>query len=699
VAYLARGRYLLQKGESAKGLEAILAGSAANPGLSHALLLAAIAYYQDGDDELAIQALDNADRLDPNDPAVSSARTGIAIDQYQADQAVLAARETLRRYRQRGGDFAGLAVNKDGGSYPAQAYRFLNLNEWSRFYGDRVFDPFNASSYFDQAAVQRPALLAEKPDVSNIESGVDSDMTALNLTFQGLFFDPLAVSGRVGRPDFIRRPFLDAEVGGSVLHHNGKLGWEADATVQGFSNEPLPTAFNLTASRIKTNGRDLIDRENADNGSLFIGMTPSATDRFLIFGAGANQDPAIAQSLTDNSLYETTQNTTSALGALGWSHSFSDRNVLTGAVFGINALDRSRSQGLELSPENPSYAAFGDTRARTRVEGASAALSHMIGFGDLTLHYGLEAQQGRTVTTNVGRGCTFNLVTRTCDDFFDINERTAASFRATRLYADAFWRPFDWFEAQAGIERSTTEIDDENDDAISPRVGFGVSPFEGHWLRAAYRQDTMQPIAFTLAPVTTVGLVPNELPIGFGGETRTLALRWDAEWSPYVFTSVEYQRQDAEDLDLPIAYSVDKIDIEKARIERLAATANLWLTHGIGVFGTIGTVSSEVRSEEGRGADVPFIAGKFARAGVTFVHPSRLKFTLAGTYLGDIDGNIEGREIDDYWTADATLTWETPDRRLLLGLSVLNMFDEYYELAPDIRGPGRTFEASLKARF
>ena len=132
---------------------------------------------------------------------------------------------------------------------------------------------------------------------------------------------------------------------------------------------------------------------------------------------------------------------------------------------------------------------------------------------------------------------------------------------------------------------------------------------------------------------------------------------------------------------------------------RFAATANLWLTHGIGVFGTIGTISSEIRSEEAPGADVPFVAGKFARAGVTFVHPSRLKFTLAGTFLGDITGNLQGRAIDDYWTADAALTWETTDRRLLFGLSVLNMFDEEFELASDIRGPGRTIEASVKARF
>ncbi|MGF9756205.1 FecR domain-containing protein [Microvirga sp. 0TCS3.31] len=698
VAYLARGRYLMQKGEPAKGLEAILAGSAANPGLSQGLLLAAASYYQNGDDELAIQALDNADRLDPNDPAVSSVRTGIAIDQYQADQAVLAARETLRRYRQRGGDFAGIAINKDGGSYPAQAYRFLNLNEWSRFYGDRVFDPFDASSYFDQSAVERPNLVTGRPDVSNIESGVGVDLSALNLTIQGLFFDPLAVSGRIGRPDFYRRPFVDAEVGGSLLHHNGRLGWGADANVQGFSNEPIPTSFNITASRLKTNGRDLIDRENADSGSFFVGMAPTAADRFLVFGAGANNDPAIATINTPTNFAEGTQNNVAVLGGAGWSHSFSDRNVLTGAVFGINAIDRSftNTANAEIFP---GFITGGNNWSRTRTEGASAALSHMIGFGDLTLHYGFEAQRGRTVSRDAGRGFLYNIATDTFD-FSDIDEQTSATFRTTRLYADVFWRPFDWFEAQAGIERSTVKVEDQPaDDAVSPRVGIGISPFEGQWLRAAYRQDTASPIPFTLAPVTTVSLVPNALPTQLGGETKTLALRWDAEWSPYVFTSVEYQRQDTENLNLPIAYSFDDIGIGKARIERFAAAANLWLTHGIGVFGTIGTISSDVRSEEARGAEVPFIPGKFARAGVTFVHPSRLKFTLAGTFLGNITGNLRGREIDNYWTADAALSWETPDRRLLFGLSVLNMLDEDFELAPDIRGPGRTIEASVKARF
>ncbi|WP_230530469.1 FecR domain-containing protein [Microvirga roseola] len=703
VGYLARGRYLLQKGEPEKGLEAILAGSAANPAYSQGLLMAAIAYYQNGEEELADQALDNADRLDPNDPSVSMARTAIAIDQYQADQAVLAARETLRRYRQRGGDFAGLAVNKDGGSYPAQAYRFLDLNEWARFYGDRVFDPFTASSYFDQAAALRPNLVTTRPTIDALEGDV-ADLTAFNLTVQGLFFDPLAVSGRIGRLDLVRRPFIDAEVGGSLISRDGQIGWGAEANVQGFSNEPVPTSFLLNAGRTRIDVDNPIDREQADTGSLFIGMAPSAADRFLVFGSVANQEPSLARVSTQTRLFEGTQETTAVQAGAGWSHSFSDRNVLTAAIYANRGLDRrfTNSATILLSPTIVGGSALigGELWERNRTDGAVAAIGHSIGFDALTLRYGFEAQTGRSIANSFGRSYIYNTTTGEIQTA-NISEAADLDFRGTRFYADAFWRPSDWFEMQAGIERSAIDVEGQSEEhSISPRIGFGVSPFEGQWLRAAFRRDRVLPVSFTLSPVSTVGLVPNYLPVALGGEVDTLALRWDAEWTPHVFTAVEYQRQDVEGLDLPVPNTFDSVGIEKARIERLAATANLWLGHGIGVFGTIGTTSTEIRAGEDRGRDIPLIAGQFARFGVTFVHPSRIKFTLAGTFAGDLRGDLlRYQKLEDYWTTDASVTWETPDRRLLLGLSVLNMFDREYELAPDIPGPGRTIAASVKARF
>ena len=695
VGTVARGRYLLQKGEAAAGLEAILAGSAANPAYSQGLLAAAIAYYQNGEEIEAQQALDNADRLDPNDPIVSVARTAIAIDQYRADEAVLSARESVRRFRQRGGDFAGLAVNKQGGSYPAQAYRFLSLDEWGRFYGDRTFDPFTGSSYFDQSASRRDAVLAARPNLDSVQ-GASPDLTGYNLVLQGLFFDPLAVSGRIGRLDLLRRPFLDAEAGGGMVVRNGRIGWEADAQVQAFSNEPVPTSLALSASRTRVDARGSADREELDNASAFVGLAPSAADRFLIFGSATREKPGLATIREPARNFSGFQDTTTLQAGGGWSHSFADRNVVTAAVYGYRGLDRRLSEeSLALFP----FFVASQIRQRLEIEGGMAALNHAIGFGDLTLRYGLEGQSGRTSVVGSRRNVLGNLVTQASAAEL-LFEAASPTFTATRLYADLFWRPSDRFEAQAGVQRSILDVEGQPDDvAVSPRVGIGVSPLEGQWLRAAYRSEGNLPLPFTLSPVTTVGLVPNVLPVSLGGRIDTLALRWDAEWSAHVFTAVEYQRQRVDNLELPISDTFATLDVDKARIDRVSATANVWLGGGFGLFGTVGLADAHVDSPGSLDVDVPFIPGRFARAGVSFVHPSRLKITVAETYFGDLKGDLFGVKLDDYWTTDASVTWETPDRRLLFGVTLLNLLDKTYELAPGVPGTGRTVAASVRARF
>ena len=46
-----------------------------------------------------MQQLDAAARLDPSDPVVSLARTAIALDQFEADTAILSARDALAKIR------------------------------------------------------------------------------------------------------------------------------------------------------------------------------------------------------------------------------------------------------------------------------------------------------------------------------------------------------------------------------------------------------------------------------------------------------------------------------------------------------------------------------------------------------------------------------------------------------------------------
>ena len=57
----------------------------------------------------------------------------------------------------------------------------------------------------------------------------------------------------------------------------------------------------------------------------------------------------------------------------------------------------------------------------------------------------------------------------------------AASFESTRLYADVFWRPFDWFEAQAGVQGSRIEVaGQDRRRSVSARSASASRPSKGN---------------------------------------------------------------------------------------------------------------------------------------------------------------------------------------------------------------------------
>ncbi|MBL0408036.1 FecR domain-containing protein, partial [Microvirga aerilata] len=704
-AYSARGRYLLQKGKMADAIEAMLAGSAVNPAHSNDQLILADAYFQNGDYELARQTLDNADRLDPRAPIVPILRTAFALDLYLADEAILAAREALRRSRARGGDYAGISVSQQSGSYPVEAYRFINLHDWARFYADRTFDPFEAQGYFDQAIVSRPGLFPTEPTLGAAE-GTDVNSAALNLSVQGLLLDPLAIAGRIGRYDPLRRPFLDTEVRGGVITRGGEVGWETGVTVNGFSNEPLPTSFSLSASANEARGDLMADNESGRGITFSLGTAPTAADRFVFMGWANEGKPGLSDINQYYYFNHVERDAASLFGVAGWSHTFGYRNVLSAAVFATrnDTLDKGETWSFSSNP-TPGLPETINTlwQEKQRVDGLVGAVSHAIGIGDFNLRYGLEAQAGQLRYS--GFTNTRNIYGSGYEQYVQDTAASESPFRGGRAYADLSWRPNDWFEAQAGVHRTFLDVKDVKPEFwLSPRFGIGVSPFEGQWLRAAYVENAESFLTYSLGPTTTVGLIPNDTPAS--GPTKSLILRWDAEWTPHIFTAVEYQQQTLNDLNVPVINTLESFDeIEEARAEWVAATLNVWLGHGIGLFGTVGAATSEIlRTREdlngrGVGEPVPYIPERFARAGITFVHPSRLRFTLIQNFIGGSSGNYDNDQLDSYWTTDAAVTWETPDRRLQVGVTALNLFDHRYDFNFDVPAPGRTVAATVKARF
>jgi hypothetical protein len=116
--------------------------------------------------------------------------------------------------------------------------------------------------------------------------------------------------------------------------------------------------------------------------------------------------------------------------------------------------------------------------------------------------------------------------------------------------------------------------------------------FSQGWLRGAFVRSSNLAIPVTLAPTAVVGLRAAEAPVG-NARSDSFVGRWEAEWTPHVFTSVEFQHQDFDSLAFEKANFVDPITLETiagglpigiksltlgpSRLDRVSASASFWM--------------------------------------------------------------------------------------------------------------------------
>lgn len=693
-----RGYLLISRGKTTEGVQKLLGATAISPDSSDAQIALAVANYQAGDLGEAEQALDNADQFDADDPLTPTIRSIIAVDQYRADEAILSAREALRRRQARGGDFATIDANRQNGSFVGSSLRILGLDEWGRYYGDRVADAFASSAYFDQAIVSVEAPFAPFDD--RVAPGeLDVGQTAFSSLIQGLLVEPLAVASSERRTTLLYHPFAEVAAEGGLIKRGGSYGWRSNTVLQGVAMEPLPVAIYADATFERPDSPNRNDRADDATGVTLIGAKPTPYDNISLFNI-------VSKTKTGGRLFDGALGTAPDLtpdreralvtfSGAAWAHEFGERNVLQ-AMVGASTLD--------LRSEDGPYGALPlDSIDKTRQRDVSYGVSHLLGVGDVTLRYGAEGAHARYRLEQLARlgGVEIPLTLDKPDG------------DAWRVYGDATWDVTSDLKLEGGLYASALSIGSRGgDDRYEPRLGVAWQPFEGQWLRAAYREDSLTTNVLTLAPVTTVGITPAQIPLSFGGRTKTIAARWDAEWSSHLFTALDYQRQRAEDVSLDLPESFDSFDIGRARIDRLKASANVWLTHGLGVFGSYTRSWSDVRSPTvtlGPGDPVPLLPKHAARAGLAFVHPSMVKITVAQNFSGARIDAL-GQKLDAFTTTDASATWEVFDKRLALRLDAFNIFDKRVELfgpipriAPfdsgELLGSGRTLIASARLRL
>jgi tetratricopeptide (TPR) repeat protein len=755
IGLIARGRYYLQTGEMDKAIEDLLAGTTANPAYAQGLLMLAAGYYESGERAPAAQALENADRLDPNDPVVSSFRTAIAIDDYDAEAAIDNAQEALRRSRARGGDYTALSANRDAGSLLNNAFRLQGLNAWGRFYGDAVFDPFSGSGFVDQAVSGSP-----DPFVNDLDYGTDALEPVINNAgfssfFQGLLLDPQMISGRSRSANLFRRPFLEGSIGGGFVANEGDdAGWTTSAEMQGFTAAPFPISIygsfsglkaedsreqSYFADGIATNTSFTLEDEDF-SGTGYIAAKPTPYDRVVAYVDARSDvdnlrdglftfepaplfeivdvpDIGLIPFFLDEVEYEREVQDRSLASGLAWSHTFGYRNIANAAVF-ASGFERSSEESatLTLDPFDLGipFDAGREVKAEFNQKATIAALTHSLGIGDMTLRYGVEGgrvSQEKDETDTITLPPAFEVPPIVTSTDYDVG------LKAARAYFDVLYEISPTLTAEAGLfgsylagDTEITTVDSEGPEfqrgeieefRAEPRFGVAWEPVVGQWLRGGYIRESGAFASGSLAPVGIVGLQSNQLPLGVTGHSDTFAARWDAEWTDRFFTSLDFQHQEFEDISILVPGGITTIDLQEGRIDRASATANMRLGGGFGAFATFAYADSENQDPAsiGFGEPVPFVPETAARLGLTWVNPANVKVTVAATYVGERIGDETGTELDPYWTADAFLTWEPFDKRFALELAGYNLFNEEFDVATGTPGWGRSFVGSFKVRF
>ncbi|QLC26033.1 TonB-dependent receptor [Parasphingopyxis algicola] len=734
--------YHLRTGDPEQALEEGLAASADNPAYARALIQLAEIYYRLGDSASAAQQLDAADRLDANSPLTPLARTAIALHRYAADDAVAGAGEALDRFRARGGVYSNLSENRETGSLVSQAFRFLGLEGWGRYYADRVFDSFTPSSYFDQALNQTPGPFVVRDADGSFDAGAAEDLDQLSSFLQGIALDPLSVANSERQLLFDNGDFFEAELGASYLAETLRERVTAHGSVNGIVTAPFPIGFNIDVDYTDFGDArrrpDLDFFSRGDGGEdlaveAFAGFEPGPLDQVaLSLTYERERERAETQELTfladDGSADPRELERTDNRFAFGlWSHEFGYRSRSTIAA-GYGTIGET-VEDYNVS----SLAPLPDRITIDEIDFSYVSANFAQSFGFLDLRTGIEYAD----LTVADRSFPFDAdipATRDPDDVPNIN----AEVRELRGHIDLRYRAADWLIVQGQAELVDVRLSGNVDGGVTLfsndrtrfnwRLGGAIEPGEGQWVRFATLRETESLFPLSFRPVNVIGLKANIAPAAGLSRSRSHIVRWDAQWTDRFFTAIEYQDQRFAAVDYTIPDL--RIDAEggPVTVRRLGAEINWWPGANIGLRAAYAYTDSAIRGSFATGlnasqalgggfgcstADIggfecrfepgdrlPFVPEHVARASLTWTVPApfRLRTILSGNFVGGQSDDIR-TPLDDYTTVDLRVEWEPLDRRFLFSAAALNLLDEDYESATAVPAPGFTLLLSAAVRF
>ena len=311
------------------------------------------------------------------------------------------------------------------------------------------------------------------------------------------------------------------------MNESAGAGWGGDLSLQGTSYAGIPISYYIQGefSRPKT-ARDN-DANDFDGGLFQLGLRPTLADSLYLFGNDFNVDKGYPGQTSNPAPFNQVITHAATVGG-AWSHTISDRNLIQ--AFAVSGDTDTRQQfRSRYFIDDVEFVDRVNQNLQERYE--AIGVSHLFGVGPFSIRYGAEAANTRyTVSEKIT-----DVATGVETDFGSFSGHNSAS----RVYIDGILEISNDLQIQGGAYVTRFDGDTGLWGPIDPRIGVSWSPVENHLLRAYYRQDTQFVTNYTLAPISTVGLSPLELDLFSSGQTRTTALRWDAEWNERLGCRVE----------------------------------------------------------------------------------------------------------------------------------------------------------------
>lgn len=680
VALTGLGLLELKQGNTEAALNAFLRAGLMEPRYARARLYTAVAYYQGGRVQQALDELARASELDDKDPMPHFLASIIYTDTLRPGLAIESARKALRLLPNLK-SLNQLANDQQGLTNLGQAFAFLGMEEWAQRYAQDSYYPFWAGSHL---------FLADR------YAGLFTKNSEL---FQGFLADPTVFGGSNRFQTLLPKPVHNFSASMRVTSaHDLVHGTSPQIQASGFANSVVPFAYFVEHERFNLKfDEGPFDQRTTTVG---LGLAPRHDLGMFFFAdqSGLNTDAA-------NSSYTLNQKLDAKRVDFGLHYKFSPDSQawFKAGRFGSEDDVAGTFNGVPITS---------DVQVRQPEWGFRHTF--MAGSGH-EITWGFE--QGTRTTASAYYDNTLAPVLLLLSDY-DYRETSRDAFVSDRWRAS----PNLLLQGDLAYQRHRRSADYANyailfgaplllgttgenfsHSRLMPRLGMAYRFDDGPQIRLAFQRWLRPSLFSSLGPVATAGIPLEDRLVMRGGElTRLRAqLEWEYSRQSFLTAYLDHKKIDNNRFRLT-PFALNELEsLTKLRPRRLGALANddmlefvntpeydggriqsggIALNHLLtdrwGVFGRYVATSSRNTGSAFRGNKVPYLPRHTVAFGATWASPDGWYFVSRlvrrSSRFSD-EANLVA--LKPGWSGAFDLFWQSRDKQWLFRLSADDAFD------------------------